>query len=83
LKRGESATTQEAVPQTPEKDVSESSPKREHRHHHSHRSGPQKPKRKTKRQFLREILLYALALAAFGGFLKWISEDHPSSPPTQ
>ncbi len=55
------------------------------RHHHrgyNHRAA-QKPKRKSKRQFLREILLYALALGAFGAFLKWISEDHQSAPPPQ
>jgi hypothetical protein len=40
-------------------------------------------KKKTKRAFLRELLLYGLALAGFLAFLRWISEDHPSQPPQQ
>jgi len=85
VKRGEFAAAQQAIPpadaqasETPDERVPET-PKR--RHHH--RSVPQAPKRKSKRQFLREALLYALALGAFAAFLRWISEDHSSSPPPQ
>jgi hypothetical protein len=46
-----------------------------------HRSKPRVAKKKTKPAIFREVLLYALALAAFLAFLHWISVDHSAPPP--
>jgi hypothetical protein len=69
--------------QAAEGDAAEDTRKRHHHRRGYNHLAAQNPKRKSKRQFLREALLYAVALAAFGEFLKWISEDHSSSPPPQ
>jgi hypothetical protein len=46
-----------------------------------HRSKPRVSKKKSKPAIFREVLLYALALAAFLAFLHWISVDHSTPPP--
>jgi hypothetical protein len=59
-------------------------PERSEAHHserRSHRHSKPPAKKQSKRTFLREILLYGLALAAFVGFLRWLSEDHSAQPP--